>query len=234
MLVREARHERSSSLGGVGGVTAYRSGTSEYQKGAWERYHAWVNNRARPKSSVRSRTRDAILAAAASVLARDRAAPLPAIAEAAGVGRTALHRYFPDRESLIAAAVQDSIRAISESIADAELDQDSPLDAMHRAVAAMVAVGDRLTFVFGDPHLLEGYAAPDGLVPPNDPVIELIKRGQAEGVFDPDVSPSWIQHVLWVLVYRGCEDADSGELPRHGVAATVIRTLENGIRPAKR
>jgi AcrR family transcriptional regulator len=145
-----------------------------------------------------------------------------------------LHSYFPDRESLIAAAVQDSIQAISHSIADAELDHDSPLDAMHRAVAAMVAVGDRLLFVFGDPRLSEEFAAPDGQAPPNDPVIELIKRGQAEGVFDPEVSPSWIQHVLWALVYRGCEDADSGELPRHGITATVIRTLENVIRPARR
>ncbi len=193
-----------------------------------------MNDDARPKSSVRNRTRDAILAAAASVLARDRTATLPAIAEAAGVGRTTVHRYFPDRESLIAATIQDSIRVISESIADAELDQDSPLDAMRRAVAAMVAVGDRLMFVFGDPRLLEGYAAPDKRVPADDPVIELIRRGQAEGVFDPEVSPTWIQHVLWVLVYRGCEDADSGELPRHGVTATVIRTLENGIRPVNR
>jgi AcrR family transcriptional regulator len=164
------------------------------------------------------------------VLARDRAATLPAIAEVGGVSRTTLHRYFPDRESLIAAAVQDSIRAISHSISDAGLDQGPPLDALRRAVAAMVAVGDRLMFVFGDPRLLEGQAAPDGPVPLDDPVLELIKRGQAEGVFDPEVSSSWIQHVLWVLVYRGCEDADSGELLRHGITATVIRTLENGIR----
>ena len=181
------------------------------------------------KTSVRSRTRGAILAAAASVLARDRAATLPDIAEAAGVGRTTLHRYFPDRESLIEAAVEDSIQAISQSVAEAALDQGPSMDAMRRAVAAMVAVGDRLMFVFGDPRVLQGYRAPDGVVPPGDPVLDLIKRGQAEGAFDPEVSASWIQHVLWVLVYRGCEDADSGELPRHGITATVIRTLENGI-----
>ena len=181
------------------------------------------------KTSVRSRTRGAILAAAASVLARDRAATLPDIAEAAGVGRTTLHRYFPDRESLIEAAVEDSIQAISQSVAEAALDQGPSMDAMRRAVAAMVAVGDRLMFVFGDPRVLQGYRAPDGVVPPSDPVLDLIKRGQAEGAFDPEVSASWIQHVLWVLVYRGCEDADSGELPRHGITATVIRTLENGI-----
>jgi AcrR family transcriptional regulator len=188
-----------------------------------------VSVQARPRSGVRNRTRGAILAAAASVLARDRTATLSDIAEASGVGRTTLHRYFPDRESLIEAAVKDSIQAIQQSVTEAVLDQGPPLDAMRRAVAAMVAVGDRLMFVFGDPRVLEGYGAGSGAAPPDDPVIDLIRRGQAEGVFDPEVSASWIQHVLWVLVYRGCEDADSGELPRHGVTATVIRTLENGI-----
>jgi AcrR family transcriptional regulator len=182
----------------------------------------------RPESSVRSRTRSAILAAAASVFARDRAATLPDVAKAAGIGRTTLHRYFPDRESLIESALKDSIQAIQQSMADAALDQGPPLEAMRRAVAAMVAAGDRLLFVFGDPRVPKGHGTQDGAVP-RDPVIDLIKRGQAEGVFDPEVGAGWIQHVLWVLVYRGCEDADTGELPRHVITATVTRTLENGI-----
>jgi AcrR family transcriptional regulator len=177
---------------------------------------------------IRSRTRGAILAAAASVFARDRAATLPDVAKAAGVGRTTLHRYFPDRESLIEATFKDSIEVVQQSMADAALDQGPPLEAMRRAVAAMVAVGDRLLFVFGDPRVPKRHRTQDG-APPPDSVIDLIKRGQAEGVFDPGVSARWIQHVLWVLVYRGCEDADTGELPRHGITATVIRTLENGI-----
>lgn len=186
-------------------------------------------SRSGPESSVRNRTRGAILAAAASVFARDRAATLPDVAKAAGVGRTTLHRYFPDRESLIEAAFEDSVQVIGQSMSDAALDQGTPLEAMRRAVAAMVAAGDRLLFVFGDPHVPKGYGTQDEAAP-RDPVIDLIERGQAEGVFDPEVSARWIQHVLWVLVYRGCEDADTGELPRHGIAATVTRTLENGIR----
>jgi AcrR family transcriptional regulator len=188
-----------------------------------------VSVHVRPKSGVRTRTRGAILDAAASVLARDRTATLPDIAAAASVGRSTLHRYFPDRASLTEATIEDSIQAIQQSVAEAALDQGSAPDAMRRAVAAMVAVGDRLMFLFGDPRILDSYGARDGAVAPGDPVLDLIKRGQAEGVFDPEVSPGWIQHVLWVLVYRGCQDADSGELPRHGVTATVIRTLENGI-----
>src|SRR6202044_87608 len=99
------------------------------------RYSASVSVQVRPRSGVRNRTRGAILAAAASVLARDRTATLSDIAEASGVGRTTLHRYFPDRESLIEAAVKDSIQAIQQSVTDAVLDQGSPLDAMRRAVA---------------------------------------------------------------------------------------------------
>jgi hypothetical protein len=53
----------------------------------------------------------------------------------------------------------------------------------------------------------------------------------AEGVFDPELSADWIQNVLWAVVYTGVDHVDKGLLPRHGVYAMVIRTLENGIRP---
>src|SRR5918995_1052203 len=119
------------------------------------------------RSGVRDTTRRAILGAAASVLARDRAATLAEIAEAAGVGRSTLHRHFADREELVAAAVEDSLAALGQAV---------------------------------------------------------------EGAFDPEVSPGWVEHVLWALVYTAAEEADTGRLPRHGVPATVIRTLENGIR----
>jgi AcrR family transcriptional regulator len=178
-------------------------------------------------SGVRNRTRRAILGAAASVLARDRAATLAEIAEAAGVGRSTLHRHFADREELVAAAVEDSLTALGESVEDAALAQGPPLEAMRRLVGAMAGVGDRLLFLFGDPRVLEGREGP---APSDGPVIELIERGQAEGVFDPEVSPGWVEHVLWALVYTAAEEANAGRLPRHGVTTTVIRTLENGIR----
>ncbi|MEU0505477.1 TetR/AcrR family transcriptional regulator [Nocardia sp. NPDC005998] len=178
---------------------------------------------------TRGRTRRVILSAAASVLGRDYHATLADIAAAAGVGRTTLHRYFSDRTRLINAAIEDSIEAIEQSVTDAAIDQDSPVEAMRRLVTAMVAVGDRLVFLFGDPRVLEGRSAADTPPPLDDPVIALIKRGQAEGAFDPDLTPAWIQRVLWSLVYTGYKDADACGLPRHGIVSTVIRTLENGI-----
>ncbi|GAA3955744.1 TetR/AcrR family transcriptional regulator [Actinomadura viridis] len=191
-----------------------------------------------PESGARGRTRRAILGAAASVLARDRGATLADIAEAADVGRSTLHRYFPDRRELMNAVVEDSLEAMGRSVAAAAIDDGPPLEAMRRLVAALVDVGDRIMFLWGDPRVLAEYTAHADPGDPecegderftDDPVLRLIERGQAEGVFDPDVRPAWIQHVLWAMVYTGVEDADQGVLPRHGVTATVIRTFENGI-----
>ncbi|GLY63480.1 TetR/AcrR family transcriptional regulator [Amycolatopsis taiwanensis] len=188
-----------------------------------------MSGTASAQSGTRNRTRRAILSAACSVLARNWSATLAEIADAAQVGRTTLHRYFPDRETLIKAAVDDSLEAIESSTAEAAIETGPPLAAMRRLVAAMVAVGDRLMFVFGDPRVLETYGVAKTDAPLEDAVVSLIRRGQDEKVFDPEVSPVWIRHTLWALVYTGLEEVESGRLPRHDITATVIRTLENGI-----
>ncbi|RSM71491.1 TetR/AcrR family transcriptional regulator [Kibdelosporangium aridum] len=176
------------------------------------------------------RTRSAILTAAASVLARDRTATLPEIAKAAGVGRTTVHRYFPDRDTLIKAAVEDSVEVIGQAIAEAQVDEGTSVAALHRLVTAYLHVGDRLVFLFNDPHIMRGYGVEQPEEPlSTDPVLDLIVRGQQEGAFDGHVSPQWIQHVLWALVYTGIDEVNKGNMSRHGVAATVIRTLERGI-----
>jgi hypothetical protein len=65
---------------------------------------------------------------------------------------------------------------------------------------------------------------------PNDsPILELVKRGQKEGVFDTQLGAEWIEHALFGLIQKGCEDAATGDLPRHAVAPTIIRTFERGI-----
>jgi AcrR family transcriptional regulator len=181
-----------------------------------------------PLSGSRSRTQNAILAAAATVLAKKPAATMPEIAEAAAVGRTTVHRYFADRQTLIRAATADAIQAVNRAIDDAAPEQGSALDATRRVIAAMVSMSDRILFLYGDPRVLAHY--PDLGMPAAEPVLRLIERGQAEGAYDTELSATWIQQSLWALVCRGCEAAERGELPRHEVARVVARTLEGGIR----
>lgn len=139
-----------------------------------------------------------------------------------------MHRYFADRERLIGAATLDAIRVLNDAVTEAATDQGPAVDAMHRLITALVSVGDRIRFLYGDTNVMHNIPPADQ---PNDaPIIELIKRGQDKGVFDPELGVSWIQHALVVLVHKGCEQANNGELPRHNVVPMVIRTLERGIR----
>src|SRR5690625_4779956 len=91
-------------------------------------------------SGVRARTRKAILDAAASVLARNRAATLADIAAAADVGRTTLHRYFPDRNTLLRELTSDSGEALDRAVVDAAVEQGPPREALRRLAAALVEV----------------------------------------------------------------------------------------------
>jgi AcrR family transcriptional regulator len=162
-------------------------------------------------------------------LAANRTATLPEIAGVAGVGRTTLHRYFADRETLIYEATLDSISVLLETADQAAVDQGSAIEAMRRVITALVSVGDRVLFLFGDPAVLRDI--PPAEHPNEELFINLIKRGHDEGVFDPDLNPTWIRHTLYGLVLQGCEEASSGELPRHTVAPLIIRTFERGVCP---
>ncbi|WP_199435053.1 TetR/AcrR family transcriptional regulator [Qaidamihabitans albus] len=186
---------------------------------------------AKQASSARNRTERAIVTAAVRVWAGDRSATLPQIAEAAEVGRTTLHRYFPERDGLLRAATEHALEGIGGAIAEAEPDKGHPLEAMRRVVAALASASEAIMFVFGDQSLVRDVvptAEPD-LPTPHDPVIELIRRGQAQGVFDDQLSAEWIQQVLWGVSYTAFEQVEQGVLAKFDVATTVTRTLEQGI-----
>lgn len=131
--------------------------------------------------------------------ASDRSATLPQIAEAAEVGRTTLHRYFPERDGLVRATVEYALEVIGAAIAEAQPDNGHPLVAMRRVVAALASVSEAIMFVFGDQALMRDVVptAEPELPTSHDPVIDLIRRGQATGVFDDQLTAEWIQQVLW-------------------------------------
>lgn len=181
--------------------------------------------------SAKNRTERAIVAAAVRTWATERGATLPEIAEAAEVGRTTLHRYFPERDGLVRAAVEYALELMSVAIAEAQPATGHPLEAMRRVVAALASASEAIMFVFGDQSLVRDVVPttePD-LPTPYDPVIVLIRRGQAEGVFDDQLSAEWIQQVLWSVTYTAFEQVAQGSLAKFDVAATVTRTLERGI-----
>ena len=81
---------------------------------------------ARPLRADAARNRSAILAAARAVFAeRGLEAPLEDIALRAGVGIATLYRRFPDREQLVAAALEEKVGQYAQAAAEA-LATDDP------------------------------------------------------------------------------------------------------------
>lgn len=182
-------------------------------------------------SSTRNRTRAAILDAAATALARNRSATLGEIAELAAVGRTTLHRYFPDREELVRAAVADSLQAIARNALAARLDEGPARDALRRLIAAMVGTYERSLFVWGAPAGVPEVDAGTAPAEADAAVRRLIERAQEEGAVDPSMSVDWVQQVLWAVTYTGGEAGAKGQIARGGVVDLVVRTFESGVRP---
>ena len=148
--------------------------------------------------------------------------------------RPTLHRYFPERDGLVRAAVEHALEVIGTAIAEAQPETGHPLHAMRRVIAALASVSEAIMFTFGDQSLVRDVvptAEPD-LPSPHDPVIDLIRRGQAAGVFDDQLTAEWIQEVLWGLAYTAFEQVALGSLAKFELVATVTRTLERGITGA--
>src|SRR5829696_10423988 len=95
-----------------------------------------------PRTSLRERVAGAILEAAAGVLAAREQASMGEVAEAAGVARATLYRYFPTREALLEELDRFALEETGERLEAAGLDRVSVADGFERAVRALVGVGD--------------------------------------------------------------------------------------------
>src|SRR6266550_3643368 len=91
-----------------------------------------------------ARTTAAILDAAAHALSEHgRSANMADVAEAAGISRATLYRYYPDREALLDALAAQALADAGSRLADAGLERAPVEEAIERIVRALTAVGDR-------------------------------------------------------------------------------------------
>src|SRR6059036_1285490 len=90
------------------------------------------------------RTAAAILDAAAHALSEHgSSANMADVAEAAGISRATLYRYYPDREALLDALAAQALADAGSRLADAGLERAPVEEAIERIVRALIAVGDR-------------------------------------------------------------------------------------------
>ncbi|WP_460703093.1 TetR/AcrR family transcriptional regulator [Myceligenerans halotolerans] len=98
--------------------------------------------------------RRALIAAALEVFAESGIdAPLSAVAKRAGVGQGSLYRHFPDRISLVLAAVEDNVAELEAVAADPARTLDDLLEVVTRQIIDSVAYVDIIAAAPTDPRL---------------------------------------------------------------------------------
>ncbi|GIJ75047.1 TetR/AcrR family transcriptional regulator [Virgisporangium ochraceum] len=167
-----------------------------------------------------------ILRAAVTCLGRDPAASMNDIAREAGVGRVTVYAHYPSREALVEAAMVHVLAEGDEVLATVDLTGD-PRDGLRALIEAGWMLLAQSTSV------LEAALAalPPGRVQdlhagPEQRIHDLVRRGQALGVFRTDLPARWLASVLHHLLHGAVADVAAGRLdpadaPRYLSAVTL-------------
>jgi TetR/AcrR family transcriptional regulator, repressor for lfrA len=181
-----------------------------------------------PETGSRARTRQAIISAAIEVLGQNPGASLGEIAVAADVGRTTLHRYFPERSELVSAVRTEGVARLHRATERARLAEGTAAEAFRRLCQEYFELGPLLTLIFNDLQCLdEGIWFEDD----SDDVafMALVERGHRDGTIDPELPGNWLQSVLWSQLYTGWSFVAESGASRHRAMNLMLRTIDGAI-----
>ena len=164
---------------------------------------------------------------AAEVLVADPSASLAEVAEAAGIGRTTLHKHFATRDDLVRAVAHRALDLWEQATATVSA-SDATDGGLRALAAAMVPIGPQLAYLWRnpsfdrDPEIMQRWCAlePRGL--------GVLKAAQAAGVVKPDVPDWWLLQTFNSLVYVAAESVRAGFLAPRDAPDLVVNTFVHG------
>jgi AcrR family transcriptional regulator len=171
-------------------------------------------------------TRPPLLDVAAGVLVADPAASLAEVAEAAGIGRTTLHKHYATRDDLLRAVGHRAIDLWAEALAAVTEGPDGGLLAM---ITSMVVVGSQLGFLWRTPALHRDPALQERSDAMQAATVAVLRRAQDRGVLAPGTPDWWLLDTFCSLIYVAAESVADGELAPNDAPGLVAGTFLRGI-----
>src|SRR6478735_3970249 len=173
---------------------------------------------------ARSRTRRAILDAAMDVLGQNPTASLGDLAAEAEVGRSTLHRYFPERSDLLRALARHVHALSNAAIERAEPDCGPPVEALRRVVECQLDLGPIGQSGYNDSAITADKELAALLDTGDEVIVEVLDRVATQGTTGP---PCWPPLVFWALLNAGYAAARQGT-PRVQVVDAIMASLTQG------
>jgi AcrR family transcriptional regulator len=188
-------------------------------------------------SPLHDRVAAGILDAAAMAFAeRGESASMAQIAQAVGIGRATLYRYYPTREALLHGLAEMAMTDIRTQITEAHLDTTDVPTGIARLTRILIAGGSKYltlaqTAKLGHTVRREtGYGEDDEdaerLI--GEPLRALLHRGITDGTLRPDLAPAVLAAMLRGLVEQSVHLVMRKQLGVEQAIDTAISVFLNG------
>jgi AcrR family transcriptional regulator len=168
----------------------------------------------------------AVLRTGARLLAEDPGTSMSAIASAAGVDRTTVHRHFATREALLSAVFQAKLDSSEKVLDEARLMAAPVAVALHRYVEGIIPVS-REWPVDTRIKMQQDPAASTRRQEQSARLDAFIQRALDEGHLRRDTSPAWARAMLDQLVDSAAHRFP--EIDAAQAADLVVDTFLNGL-----
>ena len=179
-------------------------------------------------------TRRRLLDTAAGLLCKHSGASLADVADAAGVGRTTLHRYFPTRHDLLYALADDALLRVEAAVADAHPDADEPIAVdLTRVATAVLPLATELRFldigadVWDLPEMVERW------YDLSRPVEDLVRRAKANGELRLDLPTAWVVDLFVGTIWSASSGIDDGRIARRDAIELVVESVLHGVATSR-
>ncbi|XVQ09511.1 TetR/AcrR family transcriptional regulator [Spirillospora sp. CA-255316] len=178
--------------------------------------------------ALRDHVATGLLETAAAVLAeRGESASMIDIAEAAGVARATLYRYFPNRDALRQALYDAAFADLIARVADAGLDSATVPEGLARLTRAVVGAASKW-------RALELFHKTPGDAEKLDreligPMRGLFERGSAEGAFRGDLAIPTVIEIYVALLEGAVSRVIHGRLGVEEASSAITTIFLNGV-----
>ncbi len=176
------------------------------------------------RTAIQQRVAETILDVAADLLARGGEPPSMAdIAEAAGVARATLYRYFPTREQLLQALTAAGMEEAATRLAQAGLDTVPVPEGIARLARVVAAAGSKYAAVVSAFDPAGAVEQQIGTM-----IQALLQRGIDDGTFRGDLTVEELGFVLGSLLQAAARMAASHQAGIEQAAALVASVFLHG------